>query len=435
MPESISIVKQVPVVGTYDVVVCGGGPAGFVAAISAARAGMRTALVERYGFFGGTATGGYVNPISGYFHNGRRVVGGIAWEVVERLEKLGAAQVELPKGHVSFHGETYKLVAEEMLREAGVTLYTNAFLSSAQTADGRITHIAFESKNGTEAVAARVFIDATGEGDLCRMTGVPMTAQETLQPMSMCFVLEGVDATTPLLRDYIHHDGANGHGSCVTEIHDYLASCVEAGRLEQFGGPWFNTMVMGNALTVNITRRAADAADRASLTAAEQQLRRDMFTVVELLREKYAEFRHCSIVVSGVNAGVRETQRIVGVGCMTLEQALSGDDPACPVARLAHPMDVHSASSHSQSLTKLTHPPAIPHTAMMPQGIDNLIAAGRCISAEQKPYASLRVQATLMAVGESAGVMAAQCVRRDCAVSALDENELRRAIDARGNVP
>ena len=321
-----------------------------------------------------------------------------------------------------------------MLREAGVTLYTNAFMSSAMTDGGRITHIAFESKNGTEAIAARVFIDATGEGDLCRMTGVPMTKQDTLQPMSLCFVLEGVDATTPLLRDYIHHDGTNGHGSCVTEIHDYLAACMAEGRLEQFGGPWFNTMVMGNALTVNITRRAADAADRASMTAAEQQLRRDMFNAVALLRERYEEFRHCSIVVSGVNAGVRETQRIVGVGCMTLEQALSGEDPACPVARLAHPMDVHSAASHQQSLTKLAHAPAIPHTALMPQGISNLIAAGRCISAEPKPYASLRVQATLMAVGESAGVMAAQCVRDDCDVADADEQKLREAIDARGNV-
>ena len=228
MPDFVTITKQVPVAGTYDVAVCGGGPAGFVAAVSAARAGMRVALIERYGFFGGTATGGYVNPISGFFHKEKRVVGGIAWELVERLEKLGAAQVEYPKGHVSFHGETYKLVADEMLQEAGVTLYTNAFLSGCTMDGERITHVTLESKNGTEAIAARLFIDATGEADLCRMARVPMAVQETLQPMSLCFVLEGVDLTTPLLRGYIHHNGVGGAASCQMEIHDYLAGCISS---------------------------------------------------------------------------------------------------------------------------------------------------------------------------------------------------------------
>ena len=434
MPDFVTITKQVPVAGTYDVAVCGGGPAGFVAAVSAARAGMRVALIERYGFFGGTATGGYVNPISGFFHKEKRVVGGIAWELVERLEKLGAAQVEYPKGHVSFHGETYKLVADEMLQEAGVTLYTNAFLSGCTMDGERITHVTLESKNGTEAIAARLFIDATGEADLCRMARVPMAVQETLQPMSLCFVLEGVDLTTPLLRGYIHHNGVGGAASCQMEIHDYLAGCIAGGRLEQFGGPWFNSMVEGGAVTVNITRRAANAADREEMTRAETQLRRDMFRIVALLKEKYEEFRHCSIVASAVNAGVRETPRIEGIGRMTVESMLSGEAPSCPVARCAHPMDIHAAGTHRQSLTKLELSPYVPHTALIPRRTDNLIAAGRCISADAPSYASLRVQATLMAVGESAGLMATLCCRTDCSPAALDASMLKRAIDERGVV-
>ena len=116
MRESISLQKTAPVVGSYDVVVCGGGVAGVAAAVSAARAGMKTALIERQGCFGGTATLGYVNPISGFYHKGKRVVGGIAWEMVERLEARGAAQVELPKGHVSFHVESYKLLGERIAK-------------------------------------------------------------------------------------------------------------------------------------------------------------------------------------------------------------------------------------------------------------------------------------------------------------------------------
>ena len=115
MLKTVEIRKKAPVVGEYDVIVCGGGPAGLSAAISAARCGWKTALIERYGFLGGTATGGFVVPVSGFYFKGKRVVGGIAWEFVQRLEQLGAAQVELPKGHVSVNVEYYKQIAEWMV--------------------------------------------------------------------------------------------------------------------------------------------------------------------------------------------------------------------------------------------------------------------------------------------------------------------------------
>ena len=139
--KRIQLSKEVPVTGEYDVVVCGGGPAGLVAAISAARCGRKTALIERYGFLGGTATGGFVVPISGFYFQGKRVVGGIAWELVERLEQVGAAQVELPKGHVSVNVEYYKQIAEWMVLESGVDLYTNAYLSDCVQDGARVTHV------------------------------------------------------------------------------------------------------------------------------------------------------------------------------------------------------------------------------------------------------------------------------------------------------
>lgn len=433
MPKTIALQKTVPVVSTYDTVVCGGGVAGVSAAISAARAGMKTALIERQGCFGGTATLGYVNPISGFFHKGKRVIGGIAWEMAERLQKRGAALVEMPKGHVSVHGEDLKLVMQEMLLESGVKLYTNAYLSDCVKKDGRITHLIMESKSGTEALAAGMVIDATGEGDVCRRAGVPMMPrQEDLQPISLCFVLEGVDVSTPLLKDYIHHDGKNGHGSCQTEIHDYLTECMEQGKLRQFGGPWFNTMVKGRALTVNITRIAANAADREDYTRAEMQLREDMFVIVELLREKYPEFKACSIVASGVNAGVRETGRIDGMGMARGDSFTQR--PECPVALCAHPMDMHKAGSAAQSLIRLDAPGFVPHTALIPKSIENLLAAGRCICADQAGFASLRVQATLMAIGEAAGVMAALCMEKGVAVQEMDAAELARQLDMRGSM-
>lgn len=437
--DFISLSKSVPVVGHYDIVVCGGGPSGFVAAISAARAGKRTALIERFGFLGGTATGGYVVPISGFFFKGTPVVGGIAWEFVKRLEAIGAAQVEYPKGNISVNIEYYKLVAEEMLLESGVTLYTNAYLSGCMTeatAEGtRITHAVFESKNGTEAITADCFIDATGDGDLAAFAGVPMLpTPETLQPVSLCFVLTNVDTDTDLLRDYVHHDGKYGKNSCVKEIRDHLLSLIESGDAPQFGGPWFNVLLKGKSVAVNITRAEVDATDRAAFTAAEFELRKNMFALVELLRETYPEFRNAEIVSSGVNAGVRETRHIKGLRTMSLRDVLDGTVFDCPVAHCAHPMDIHAAKGAGQELTSLTGDCYVPFEATVADRFPNLIVACRALSAEREPYASLRVQATLMSVGECAGVAAALACDTATPTFALPQDTLKRHIDARAVV-
>ena len=432
--EWLNLTKQVPLVGEYDVVVAGGGPAGWIAAISAARMGCRTALVERLGFLGGTATAGLVIPISGYYHREQRVIGSIPWEFIRRMEELGGAIVEMPKGHISANVELYKLVAQRMVLEAGVDLYTNALVSHCEAENHHIHHIYIESKNGTEALAGRCFIDATGDADLCHIARVPMQTAEELQPMSLCFVLEGVDVTTPLLRDSIHHDGKEGRPSANAEIRAYLMDCVEQGKLRQFGGPWFNTLVQGGGIAVNVTRHGGDGACRESQTQADLQLREDMFTIVALLKERYPEFRNCSIVASGINAGIRETRRILGQTTLTGEDLRSGTRFPCPVARCAHPMDIHRAGSSRQTLVRLEQAAGIPHDALIPQHCTNLIAAGRCISADREALASLRVQGTLMSVGEAAGVLAALACRENCPVAQVPPALLKQELDRRGLV-
>ena len=431
MAEYLRQQRDVPMTARCDVAVIGGGPAGVAAAVSAARRGMRTVLAERLGVLGGTAAVGYVNPISGFFQQGRRVVGGIAWEFVERLRELDAAQIEYPKGHVSFHPETWKLVAQRMALESGVELMTNMTLSDCAREGRRVTHVILDGKSGPEAVAARCFIDATGDADLCRLAGAEMLPADTLQPASLCFVLEGVDVSTPLLKDSIHHTGANGSHSSNDTIHAYLDACARRGELETFGGPWFNAMVQGNAGTVNVTRRGGDGADRADLTRMECRLREDMFRIVALLKKEYPEFRHCSIAASGVNAGIRETARIRGLDTVTGEDMLASRAWPCPAARCAHPMDVHDARSSSQTVDYYASAAYVPHTALIPRGLDSLLAAGRCVSADARAYATLRVQATVMAIGESAGLMAAEL----CDRGEIDPKRLQSAIRRRGVIP
>ena len=276
--KNIQFSGTAPVAGTYDVVVCGGGPAGFIAAIAAAREGAKVAVVEQYGFFGGMATAGFVNPISVFSYNGKLVNGGIPWEFVNRLAKIDGCEIESPLANVAFEPEHYKLEAQRLVLEAGVDMYMHSYLTGCIREGNRITHVLINNKNGTEALAARIFIDCTGDADLAHMSGVPMQESEgrPLQPMSSYFILSGVDLSTPMMQDAIHHNkqGVNCHCLPVREL---LISKMEELHMPEFGGPWFCSTKQPGTVTVNITRTAGDACDNRDFTAAECRLREDAF--------------------------------------------------------------------------------------------------------------------------------------------------------------
>lgn len=428
------ITKEVPVVGTYDLAVIGGGPSGIITALAAAKEGCRVALVERFGFLGGTASGGYVLPISGFYLRGRQVVGGIPFAFAKRLEQAGGAAFEYPKGNVSFSPEVYKLVAQEMLTEAGVEVYTNAYLTDAVVEDGRIRAVIVENKSGAGAIEATVFADATGDGDLAHLAGVEMLPDpaEGLQPMSLCFLLGGVDVTTPLLRDCIRHDGKTG-ASVNKIIHALLQDEQAAGGYTQFGGPWFNVTLCGDVLAVNVTRSGSDARDARALRDAEFALRRDMFAIVEVLRRKYPEFADCYIISSAPLVGIRETRHIRGAYTMTGADLTEAHVfPDC-VALCAHPVDIHNTVDGTQICRRLEQAAGVPYRAMYSPLVKNLLCPSRCISAERVAYASLRVQATLMALGQAAGVAAA-LARESGDVSAVDTAALLAGLHELGGI-
>lgn len=429
------ITKEVPCIGSYDLAVIGGGPSGLMTALAAARLGCRVALAERFGFLGGTAAGGYVLPISGFYFREKQVVGGIPFEFVKRMEALGGAVFEYPKGNVSFSPEVYKLVAAEMLREAGVEVYTGTCLTDAVVEHGRILAAITESKSGTGAIEAAVFADATGDGDLAGAAGAGMlpSPAEGLQPLSLCFLLGGVDITTPLLRDCIHHNGKTG-ASVNKTIREALQKEQAAG-LPQFGGPWFNVTLCGDVLAVNITRAGADACDSRALRDAEFALRRDMFSLVAFLRRTWQEFAGCYLISSAPLVGIRETRHIRGIYTMTGDDLLQARVFPDSVALCAHPVDIHSTSDSAQICRRLERPAGVPYRTMISPAVKNLLCPSRCLSADRTAYASVRVQATLMALGQAAGTAAALCSRSgECDVAAVNTAELLKELHALGGI-
>lgn len=427
--DFITQTKEVPVVGAYDVVVCGGGPAGLIAAVAAARGGARTALIERYGFLGGMATAGLVAPISVFNYNGRRIIDGIPWEFVERLAEIGGAEEEKPLGNITFSPEKYKLVAQRMLLEAGVTLYFHSYLTGCRKTEGRITHIVVENKNGAEALAARYFIDATGDADLAHLADVPMQpASGTLQPASLIFMLGGVDTDAlPMLRH--SQQGVNYHDLAIRETLERLRQTQD---VPLFGGPWYCGVLSKGVVLVNMTRTQVNMADNREATAAECLLHEHVHRFTELLRRHVPAFRNASLLATATQTGVRETRRIKGYHTLTGEEYLHAVDFPDAVSRGCHPVDIHAASSTQQRCEFLKEAAFIPYRTLIAPGFPNLLVAGRSFSADAVASASVRVQASVMGLGQAAGAAAAQCVRTGVDVAEVDVEQLRKTLTAYG---
>ena len=419
--ETIRIEKNIPVVGRYDVVVCGGGPAGFIAAIAAARKGASVALVEQYGFLGGMATTSYVAPLSVFTYKGRKVIGGIPWEFIERLEELGGGLIEKPLGNVAFDPELYKLLCQRMVLEAGVKLYLHSYLSGCVCGDGRISQVIIENKSGSQALEAAVFIDCTGDADLAYMVGVPMQDKSgrPLQPMSSYFILNGVDTDSPMVREAMHHNKQGENCYCLP-MRKKMLELQEELDIPDFGGPWYCTTLHDGCVAVNVTRVSADACDAEQLSAAECSLREDCFRMAGIFRKLFPEFRNCYVASVAVNGGVRETRNIKGMHVISAQEYLNAFHYEDSISRGAHPIDIHASKGASQSVTFLEEPAYVPYRALIAEGFPNLLVAGRCLSADRVAFASLRVQASCMGSGQAAGVAAALASASGVAVQDVD---------------
>ena len=424
MKSSVLITKNAPIVGEYDVVVCGGGPAGFIAAIAAARNGARTALVERYGFLGGMATMGYVNPVSVFTYNDSQVVGGIPWEFVQKLENMGGGFIEKPLGNVAFEQEHYKLLAQRMTLEAGVDLYMHSYLSGCVMDGGRISQVIIENKNGTEALSSKVFIDCTGDGDLAALASVEMQPDEgaPLQPLSSYFILGGVDLDTPMMQEAICHNKQGENCHCLPVREKLLERKEELG-IPEFGGPWFCRTGQDGVVTVNMTRTAGNAIDNRDFVRAECVLREDAFRMAALLKDNFDEFKDSYLIAVSVQGGIRETRRIKGIHTITADEYVTAYHYHDSIARGAHPIDIHVASGPAQNITFLKTPAYVPYRALIAPTHSNLIVAGRCLSADKKAFASLRVQASCMDMGQAAGTAAAMA-----AISGLPVQEVNTEL-------
>lgn len=433
--ESMSIRepgRDVPVVGSYDVVVCGGGPAGLIAAVAAARNGAKTLLIERYGFVGGMSTSALVTPISEFRHFGKQHIGGIPFELMQRAAGLGGADVTLESGNFPVNDEIMKLAAQRLLLESGVTLLYHSWLSDCVTEGDRVTHVIVQNKAGRVAYQGSVFVDCTGDADLVRFAGFPTTKGDVLQPATLWFQLGGVDTNA---LDYLFRDAVDGMLPVSQVIRGRLLELNEQGQIPIFGGPWINKFFHDGMVSINVLREATDASDPEWFTKTECSLRENMHLVIDVLRREFPAFRDCWLAKSGIQTGVRESYHIVGLYKLRRDDILVPKAFPDTIAKGAHVIDIHSSDSNEQNgLVIPRQEYNIPFRCLVPQGSINLVTAGRCLCADGPGFGSVRVMATCMAMGQAAGTAAALGVRHGYSMSSMDFGQLRETLIEQGAV-
>ena len=436
--------RELKVLDHADVLVLGGGPGGVGAALSAARAGARVVLVERFGTFGGTWTSGLLSSIMPYPH-----VRGLFHEIITRLDARGGwrcagrddpydwhtAKNEQPGTRPHGWGGTYdaeklKVVLDEMIVEAGVVPYF-FLVAAAVLRDGdRLLGVVVESKEGRHVITADVFIDATGDGDIAALAGVAtMSGRESdggLQPMTMMFKMDGVDdaaATAACVADpSLAHawQAAKARGEVSVPRENVLLSPMPV------PGQWvFNT-------TRVIGRDGTRVRD---VSAAMIEGRRQVDEVATFLRRHIPGFADSRVSETAAHIGVRETRRVLCDYTITDEDLMLPRRFPDAIARGNWAIDIHNPGGEGTDFRHLTEGQyfEIPYRSIRARGVRNLLIASRCLDCTHEAHAAIRITPQIVAIGEAAGLAAALVSRDETpCVRALEIPRLRQGLRDRG---
>ncbi len=434
---------SIPVFDETDVLVVGGGPAGSAAAISAARNGAKVVLLERYGFLGGLVTGGQVTMIPNLDNGSGVQVLGIQQEWMERLAKLpdavfgpnkkdaGKSDAPLVQKWSNYFGDVWndkvcyttfldpellKIVLAEMVVESKATVYFHGWAVKAYLEDGRLKGVFFESKEGRKAILAKVIIDATGEGDIFASAGAEF--DDAIDPtirnsnMSECFRIANTDYAK-----YARYKVSNSaeFGAKLKALHQLAGFNLLPIPANRNDNVWVNNWIVGkNSMSVK------------DLSAVEIEVKRAIPKVIQFLRNEMPGFENCYLMDIASIIGVRHSRRIKGHYRITMDDLKTGKTYPDVIAV--------TPAMHSFNNPGAEIPMQIPYRALVPEKaeLDNLIAAGRCLSADVRAHNWLNLIPHSVATGEAAGAAAYLAAASSVAPRSIDVAALQKILKKQG---
>jgi hypothetical protein len=427
--------REIPVAAEVDVLVVGGGPAGVGAAISAARLGARVLVVEQFNCLGGVATSGAHNHYSQFnAWNDRStvVVGGIAAEIRDRLLANGWATYD--GSCIDFDIEGMKCLLDQMAAEAGVGVLYHTFYCDTLVEDGAATGGVMQNKSGRQAILAHRVVDCTGDGDAAYLAGAPFeqgrAGDGLCQPTTLMFMLGGVD--WPRVAEW----------RTSYQMREVWAQAQADGIMEPFQsvimGFW-HTAVNPDQVGVNMTHMVGVDSTRASdLTAATIEGRRQAHHLAQVFRQVVPGMERCFLISTAPALGLRESRRIRGEVTIRGEDLRDRRPWPDSIGHGSFFIDIHNPAGPGMS-GGTWYPPTgfyyqIPYRALVPQKVDNLLVAGRCISADHAALGSLRVMATCTVTGEAAGAAAVLSLHEEVTPRQLDPTLLAALLRSQGAI-
>jgi FAD-dependent oxidoreductase family protein len=431
---------EAPVVIDADVVVCGAGSAGLGAALAAARSGASVALVERWPFFGGNATAASLGSICGLYLKGSGgfefLSNSVPREWADALAASGSGIGPIPYKETAVMPYVpwgYKRVADRLISaEGSITPLLHSFISGVVMSGRGVEAVVIATKQGPKAIRGRVFVDATGDADVVFHAGgtTEMGEQGRLQYPSMQFYMQNVDLAEAMKA---------GLGLLAEKINEAYEKKTYG--LTRAGGAVIPTMREGEIVGA-MTRISKpdgsppDGTDVFDLTEAEMKGRSVAEEAARFLKAEMPGFASSFLQDTATTLGVRETRHAIGDHVVTFDEAIACTKHPDGVAASAWPFEFHTEGAE----TRWEFLPdgdwfEIPYRSLIARDLDNVLVAGRCVSATHEALASSRVTGACMAIGEAAGVAAASSVSGGQAVRELDGEKLRAELVSRGALP
>ncbi len=438
--RAIAESRNTPVMGEYDVVVLGGGPAGFAAAAAAGRSGRSTILIERYGFLGGSGTAACISDFCGLHANvhgeHRQVVHGLADEIQDRLQKMGGLKVP----HLSLRSmikaqvydlSAYKIALDQMLLASGVKLLFHALGAGVHMqSEHEIGALFVESKSGRAAIRGKIFIDCSGDGDIAAWSGAPFEYGDglgnTLYP-SMKFRINNVDPVRA-------KDGRDLLPKLMEEAEARGRKFPRKGALMR---PQINAIewVANATLVKNPDGTAVDGTDVAQLSYGEIEGRRQCWEVFEFIKSVTPGFENAYIVDIGAQLGIRQTRRIKGEYMLTEADILGCADFDDTIGVNGWPVEAHTATGVVIKFANVPHSRGfnqMPYRMIVPQRVENLLVAGRCASMTHDGQSSARVSGPCIVMGQAAGTAADIALKSGVRPRAIDVASLQARLEHDG---